>query len=58
VTVVAKRFAWTGPRHRDATGSLFATAGAFMYGSGLVIVPLVCQELVHDDDWLSHPRFA
>jgi chromate transporter len=37
---------------------LFVKASAFIFGSRLVIVPFLRQELVHDHDWLSELRFA
>jgi chromate transporter len=34
-------------------GLFFAKASAFIFGSGLVIVPCLRRRVVHDHGWLS-----
>ncbi len=39
-------------------GAFFAKAGAFVFGSGLAIVPFLYGGVVHDHQWLSERQFV
>jgi len=39
-------------------GAFFAKAGAFVFGSGLAIVPFLYAGVVHDHQWLSERQFV
>ncbi len=39
-------------------GAFFAKAGAFVFGSGLAIVPFLYAGVVHDYQWLSERQFV
>ncbi len=39
-------------------GAFFAKAGAFVFGSGLAIVPFLYSGVVHDHQWLSERQFV
>jgi chromate transporter len=39
-------------------GAFFAEAGAFVFGSGLAIVPFLYAGVVHDHQWLSERQFV
>lgn len=39
-------------------GSFFVKAGAFVFGSGLAIVPFLYGGVVHDHQWLSERQFV
>ena len=39
-------------------GAFFAKAGAFVFGSGLAIVPFLYSGVVHDHQWLTERQFV
>src|SRR5439155_11277937 len=39
-------------------GAVFAKAGAFVFGSGLAIVPFLYGGVVHDHQWLTERQFV
>jgi chromate transporter len=39
-------------------GAFFAKAGAFVFGSGLAIVPFLYAGVVHDHEWLTERQFV
>ncbi len=39
-------------------GAFFAKAGAFVFGSGLAIVPFLYSGVVHDHQWLNERQFV
>ena len=39
-------------------GTFFAKAGAFVFGSGLAIVPFLYSGVVHDHQWLTERQFV
>src|SRR5207302_4640991 len=39
-------------------GAFFAKAGAFVFGSGLAIVPFLYGGVVHDHQWLNERQFV
>src|SRR5207249_7318843 len=39
-------------------GAFFAKAGAFVFGSGLAIVPFLYGGVVHDHQWLTERQFV
>src|SRR5207245_4521756 len=41
-----------------ALALFFLKAGAFIFGSGLAIVPFLCQGVVHDHHWLTERQFV
>lgn len=51
---VASGFDWT---LLGQLGAFFAKAGAFVFGSGLAIVPFLYGGVVHDHQWLSERQF-
>jgi chromate transporter len=51
---VATGFDWT---LLTQLGAFFAKAGAFVFGSGLAIVPFLYGGVVHDHQWLSERQF-
>jgi chromate transporter len=52
---VATGFDWT---LLAQLGAFFAKAGAFVFGSGLAIVPFLYGGVVHDHQWLSERQFV
>ena len=53
--VVASGFDWT---LLWQLGAFFAKAGAFVFGSGLAIVPFLYGGVVHDYQWLNERQFV
>jgi chromate transporter len=53
--VVATGFDWT---LLAQLGAFFAKAGAFVFGSGLAIVPFLYGGVVHDHQWLTERQFV
>src|SRR5207248_5097226 len=53
--VVATSLAWT---LLAQLGAFFAKAGAFVFGSGLAIVPFLYGGVVHDYQWLNERQFV
>jgi chromate transporter len=45
-------------RSAVALGLFFLKAGAFIFGSGLAIVPFLRQGVVHDHHWLTDRQFV
>lgn len=52
---VATGFDWT---LLAQLGAFFAKAGAFVFGSGLAIVPFLYGGVVHDHQWLTERQFV
>jgi chromate transporter len=52
---VATSFDW---RLLAQLGAFFAKAGAFVFGSGLAIVPFLYGGVVHDHQWLNERQFV
>lgn len=52
---VATGFDWT---LLAQLGAFFAKAGAFVFGSGLAIVPFLYGGVVHDHQWLNERQFV
>jgi len=52
---VGTSFDWTLLGH---LGAFFAKAGAFVFGSGLAIVPFLYGGVVHDHQWLNERQFV
>jgi chromate transporter len=52
---VAASFDWT---LLGQLGAFFAKAGAFVFGSGLAIVPFLYGGVVHDHQWLNERQFV
>jgi len=52
---VATSFDWT---LLGQLGAFFAKAGAFVFGSGLAIVPFLYGGVVHDHQWLNERQFV
>ena len=52
---VASTFDWT---LLAQLGAFFAKAGAFVFGSGLAIVPFLYGGVVHDHQWLNERQFV
>ena len=52
---VASSFDWT---LLGQLGAFFAKAGAFVFGSGLAIVPFLYGGVVHDHQWLNERQFV
>src|SRR5205823_6510271 len=52
---VATGFDWT---LLVQLGAFFAKAGAFVFGSGLAIVPFLYGGVVHDHQWLNERQFV
>jgi len=52
---VATTFDWT---LLAQLGAFFAKAGAFVFGSGLAIVPFLYGGVVHDHQWLNERQFV
>jgi len=59
VLAAVKGLAWTGSGATlGPMAVFFAKAGAFTFGSGLAIVPLLHQGLVDDHHWLTEQQFV
>jgi chromate transporter len=52
---VATSFDWSSLAQ---LGAFFAKAGAFVFGSGLAIVPFLYGGVVHDHQWLNERQFV
>jgi chromate transporter len=52
---LASSFDWPLLAH---IGAFFAKAGAFVFGSGLAIVPFLYAGVVHDYEWLNERQFV
>jgi chromate transporter len=55
VCAVASQFDWT---LLAQLGTFFAKAGAFVFGSGLAIVPFLYGGVVHEHQWLTERQFV
>ncbi|HEX8011197.1 MAG TPA: chromate transporter [Casimicrobiaceae bacterium] len=54
-SALASRFDWS---LLAQLGAFFAKAGAFVFGSGLAIVPFLYGGVVHDHQWLNERQFV